>query len=39
MQALHPLMLVGTGSDVDKSIRIAALCRISRQDQMSARPV
>ena len=29
---LHPLMFVGTGSDVGKSILAAAFCRIFRQD-------
>ena len=29
---LHPLMLAGTGSDVDKSIIAAAFCRIFLQD-------
>ena len=29
---LHPLMFVGTGSDVGKSIIATALCRIFRQD-------
>lgn len=29
---LHPLMLVGTGSDVGKSVLCAALCRIFLQD-------
>lgn len=29
---LHPVMLVGTGSDVGKSVMAAALCRIFKQD-------
>ena len=29
---LHPMMLVGTGSDVGKSILATAFCRIFRQD-------
>ncbi len=29
---LHPVMLVGTGSDVGKSVLATALCRIFRQD-------
>lgn len=32
MRRLHPLMFVGTGSDVGKSIIAAAFCRIFRQD-------
>lgn len=32
MQKLHPMMLVGTGSDVGKSILATAFCRIFRQD-------
>ena len=32
MRKLHPLMCVGTGSDVGKSILAAAFCRIFRQD-------
>lgn len=31
-EKLHPLMFVGTGSDVGKSILAAAFCRIFRQD-------
>ncbi len=31
-QKLHPMMLVGTGSDVGKSILATAFCRIFRQD-------
>lgn len=32
MKSLHPIMFVGTGSDVGKSIVAAAFCRIFRQD-------
>ena len=32
MKQLHPIMFVGTGSDVGKSIVAAAFCRIFRQD-------
>ena len=32
MELLDPLMLVGTGSDVGKSVLVAAFCRIFRQD-------
>ncbi len=32
MKHLHPIMFVGTGSDVGKSIVAAAFCRIFRQD-------
>lgn len=32
MKQLHPLMFVGTGSDVGKSVLAAAFCRILRQD-------
>ncbi|MCH5311292.1 MAG: cobyric acid synthase [Prevotella sp.] len=32
MTKLHPLILVGTGSDVGKSVLTAALCRIFLQD-------
>ncbi len=32
MRHLHPLMLLGTGSDVGKSVLAAAFCRIFRQD-------
>ena len=31
-QKLHPIMFVGTGSDVGKSIINAAFCRIFKQD-------
>lgn len=32
MQKLHPMMLVGTGSDVGKSVLATAFCRIFLQD-------
>lgn len=32
IRRLHPMMLVGTGSDVGKSILATAFCRIFRQD-------
>ena len=32
MKQLHPIMFVGTGSDVGKSIIATALCRIFKQD-------
>lgn len=32
MKILHPLMFVGTGSDVGKSVIATAFCRIFRQD-------
>lgn len=32
MELLNPLMLMGTGSDVGKSVLAAAFCRIFRQD-------
>ena len=32
MKRLHPIMFVGTGSDVGKSIVVAAFCRIFLQD-------
>ena len=35
---LHPLMLVGTGSDVGKSILATAFCRIFRQDGYAPAP-
>ena len=35
---LHPLMFVGTGSDVGKSILAAAFCRIFRQDGYAPAP-
>ena len=35
---LHPLMFVGTGSDVGKSILAAAFCRIFRQDSYAPAP-
>ena len=35
---LHPVMLAGTGSDVGKSVLVAALCRIFRQDGYSPAP-
>ena len=35
---LHPLMFVGTGSDVGKSILAAAFCRIFRQDGYTPAP-
>jgi len=38
MKKLHPLMFVGTGSDVGKSILAAAFCRIFRQDGYSPAP-
>lgn len=38
MNKLHPLMFVGTGSDVGKSILAAAFCRIFRQDGYSPAP-
>ncbi|HJD94790.1 MAG TPA: cobyric acid synthase [Bacteroides togonis] len=38
MELLEPLMLVGTGSDVGKSILAAAFCRIFRQDGYQPAP-
>lgn len=38
MKKLHPLMFVGTGSDVGKSVLAAAFCRIFRQDGYSPAP-
>lgn len=38
MKQLHPLMFVGTGSDVGKSILAAAFCRIFRQDGYAPAP-
>ncbi len=35
---LHPLMFVGTGSDVGKSILASAFCRIFRQDGYAPAP-
>ena len=35
MEKLHPLMFVGTGSDVGKSILTAAFCRIFKQEWMA----
>jgi len=37
-QPLHPVMLVGTGSDVGKSILATALCRIFLQDGYAPAP-
>jgi adenosylcobyric acid synthase len=37
-EGLHPLMFVGTGSDVGKSIIATALCRIFKQDGYSPAP-
>ena len=37
-ERLHPVMLVGTGSDVGKSILATALCRIFRQDGFHPAP-
>ena len=38
MKSLHPIMFVGTGSDVGKSIVAAAFCRIFRQDGYQPAP-
>ena len=38
MKKLHPIMFVGTGSDVGKSIVAAAFCRIFLQDGYSPAP-
>ena len=38
MKKLHPLMFVGTGSDVGKSVIAAAFCRIFRQDGYAPAP-
>ena len=38
MEKLHPLMFVGTGSDVGKSILTAAFCRIFKQDGYAPAP-
>lgn len=35
---LHPVMLVGTGSDVGKSVLATALCRIFLQEGFSPAP-
>ena len=37
-EGLHPIMFVGTGSDVGKSIIATALCRIFKQDGYSPAP-
>lgn len=37
-EALHPIMIAGTGSDVGKSVIAAALCRIFYQDGYSPAP-
>ena len=37
-KVLHPVMLVGTGSDVGKSVLATALCRIFLQDGYSPAP-
>lgn len=37
-QKLHPIMLVGTGSDVGKSVLATALCRIFLQDGYKPAP-
>lgn len=38
MTKLHPIMLVGTGSDVGKSVLATAFCRIFRQDGYQPAP-
>lgn len=38
MKPLHPLMFVGTGSDVGKSVLVAAFCRIFLQDGYQPAP-
>ena len=38
MKRLHPLMFVGTGSDVGKSVVATAFCRIFRQDGYQPAP-
>ena len=38
MNRLHPLMFVGTGSDVGKSVVATAFCRIFRQDGYQPAP-
>ena len=38
LNRLHPIMLVGTGSDVGKSVIATALCRIFLQDGYSPAP-
>lgn len=37
-EKLHPLMFVGTGSDVGKSVIAAAFCRIFLQDGYKPAP-
>src|SRR4030042_781619 len=38
MHRLKPIMFVGTGSDVGKSVVTAALCRIFKQDGFNPAP-
>lgn len=38
MRQLSSIMLVGTGSDVGKSVLVAALCRIFKQDGLNPAP-